>query len=163
MYLFYGILTDSCKAPETSMAITSTLVECAPEPQRLDRYRNELAASLLGISPSRVNTDGLLTLRRLVSTAPDPESVIIFLPQQRAVNVIKACQQWITSDEDIDEEVESVMLLVFLHLAPILHTVPGAHWEFIFDVIESNLEVSQTVCIGASTYQYSRVPTSRMI
>ena len=38
------------------------------------------------------------------------------------------------------------MLLVILHLAPILHTVPGAHWEFIFDLIESNLEVSQIVC-----------------
>lgn len=163
MYLFYGIVTDSCKAPETSMAITSTLVECAPEPQRLDRYRNELAASLLGISPSRVNTAGLLTLRRLVSTAPDPASAVIFLPQQRAVNVIKACQQWITSDEDIDEEVESVMLLVFLHLAPILHTVPGAHWEFIFDVIESNLEVSQIVCLDSLNYEYSRVPISRMI
>ena len=134
-----------CKAPETSMAITSTIVKCAPEPQRLDRYRNESAASLLGIPPSRVNTDGLLTLRRLASTAPDPESDVIFLPQHRAVNVIKACQQWISSDEDIDEEVESAMLLVFLHLAPILHTVPGAHWEFIFDLIESNLEVSQVV------------------
>ena len=143
---FTALRLNFCTAPETSMTITSTIVECAPEPPRLDRYRNEFAASLLGIPPSRVNTDGLLTLRRLASTAPDPESDVIFLPQHRAVNVVKACQQWISSDEDIDEEVESAMLLVILHLAPILHTVPGAHWEFIFDLTESNLEVSQIFC-----------------
>ncbi|KAK2461029.1 hypothetical protein APHAL10511_006970 [Amanita phalloides] len=129
-------------APQTSMTIVSTVVERAPEPQRLDRYRNELAASLPGIEPSRINTDGLLTLRKLIATAPNPDSDVVFLPQHRAVNVVKACQQWVLSDEDIDEQVESAMLLVFLHLAPILHTVPGAHWEFIFDVIESNLEGS---------------------
>ncbi|KAF8624962.1 hypothetical protein AX15_005604 [Amanita polypyramis BW_CC] len=129
-------------APQISMTITSAIIECAPEPQRLDRYRNELAASLLGIPAHRANTDGLLALRKLAAAAPDPDSTIVFLPQQRAVNVVKACQQWISSDEDIDEEVESVMLLVFLHLAPILDTVPGSHWEFTFDVIESNLESS---------------------
>jgi len=56
---------------------------------------------------------------------------------------MKACQQWITSDEDIDEEVESAMTLIFVHLAPILQNVPGAHWDFVFDVLENNLEVRE--------------------
>lgn len=75
-------------------------------------------------------------------SAPDPESEIVFLPPNRAVNFMKACQTWLSSDEDIDEDVESEMTGVFVHLAPILQNVPGSHWELIFDVLESNLEVS---------------------
>lgn len=113
----------------------------APEASRLDRYRNELAAEILGVRPSRANTDGLWFLRRLAAAAPDPESDIIFLPEHRAVNLMKACQQWIASDEDIDEDVESEMTVIFLHLAPILQSIPGAHWDLIFDIMENNLEV----------------------
>ena len=133
---------DIVKAPHAALATILSVARYAPEPQRLDRYRNELAASLLGIPASRVNTDGLWALRRLVAVAPDPESDVVFLPTPRAVNVMKACQQWIASDEDIDEEVESEMTTIFFHLAPILQNVPGSHWEFVFDVIENNLEVS---------------------
>lgn len=124
------------------MAIASSITEFAPEPPRLDRYRNELAANLLGIPVSKANTEGLLSLRKLAATAPDPESDVIFLPQQRAVNVIKACQQWVGSDEEIDEELESEMTLIFFYVAPLLQNIPGGHWDFIFDVIENNLEVS---------------------
>ena len=62
---------------------------------------------------------------------------------------MKTCQQWITSDEDIDEDVESEMTLVFLQLAPILQNVPGAHWDLIFDVMENNLEV-RSLAMGVS-------------
>jgi hypothetical protein len=108
----------------------------------LDRYRNEQAAELLGIKPSSINTAGLLALRRLAAAAPDLESDIVFLPQNRAVNVIKACQSWVTSDDaDVSEEVEGAMSLIFAYLAPILQNVPGSHWEFIWDLLENNLEV----------------------
>lgn len=96
---------------------------------------------MLGIPARKANTDGLWLLRKLAVTAPNPESDVIFLPQPRAVNLMKACQQWITSDEELDEDVESEMILVFLHLAPILQSVPGTHWGLIFDVMENNLEV----------------------
>ena len=124
------------------MAIISAVIDSAPEPPRLDRLRNELAASVFGVTANKANTEGLLLLRRLTSTAPDPDSDTVFLPQPRAINVMKACQQWIASDEDINEETESAMTLVFFHLAPILQGVLGAHWDLIFDVIENNLEVS---------------------
>ncbi|PSR74376.1 hypothetical protein PHLCEN_2v9884 [Hermanssonia centrifuga] len=96
---------------------------------------------MLGVGPSKANTEGIWLLRRLAATAPDPESDIVYLPTPRAVNLMKACQQWITSDEDLDEEVECEMTAVFLHLAPILQNVPGSHWDLIFDVMENNLEV----------------------
>ncbi|KAJ7074942.1 hypothetical protein B0H15DRAFT_1027322 [Mycena belliarum] len=127
-------------APETCIAIISAVSASTLEPPRLDRCRNELAADLLGIPASKANTQGLLVLRKLAASAPDVESDVVFLPQQRSVNIFKACQQWVSSDEDIEEELESAMTLVFFHLAPLLQNVPGTHWDLIFDVLESNLE-----------------------
>jgi len=128
-------------APFVSMAVALSIAGSGSEPLRLDRYRNELAANAMGVRPTKINTEGLWLLRRLVVTAPDPESDVVFIPQARAVNFVKACQQWVTSDEDIEEEVECLMSILFFHLAPILQHVPGSHWDFIFDVIENNLEV----------------------
>lgn len=132
-------------APQTTVAILASITEFAPEPSRMDRYRNEIASDILGVPASRANTTGVVLLRRLTATAPDSESDVVFLPQQRAVNVVKTCQTWISSDEDIDEDVESMMPLLFIHLSPILQNVAGNHWEFIFDVVENNLEVCQPV------------------
>jgi hypothetical protein len=123
------------------MAIAYSVTQFAPEPPRLDRYRNELAASILGIPATRAGTEGLLILQKLLAVAPKSDSDAVFLPQQRAINVIKTCQQWVTSDEDVGEKVESIMTSIFAHLAPILQNVPGGHWDFAFDVIENNLEV----------------------
>jgi hypothetical protein len=127
-------------APQTTVAILSSIIEFAPEPLRMDRYRNEIASDILGVPASRANTTGVVLLRRLAATAPDSESDVVFLPQQRAVNVVKTCQAWVSSDEDIDEDVENMMPLLFIHLSPILQNVAGNHWEFIFDVVENNLE-----------------------
>ncbi|KAJ6469367.1 hypothetical protein C8R45DRAFT_837446 [Mycena sanguinolenta] len=129
-------------APETCIAIVSAVSASTLEPPRLERYRNELAADLLGVSPTKANTQGLLTLRKLAASAPGVDSDVVFLPQQRSVNIFKACQQWIASDEDIEEELESAMTLVFFHLAPLLQNVPGTHWDLMFDVVENNLETA---------------------
>ncbi|KAG2132698.1 uncharacterized protein EDB93DRAFT_1323055 [Suillus bovinus] len=127
-------------APQTTVTILSSITEFAPEPSRMDRYRNEIASDLLGVPASRANTTGVVLLRRLAATAPDSESDVVFLPQHRAVNVVKTCQAWVSSDDDIDEDVESMMPLLFMHLSPILQNIAGNHWEFIFDVVENNLE-----------------------
>ncbi|KAG5641970.1 hypothetical protein DXG03_003844 [Asterophora parasitica] len=132
-------------APETSIALIFAVTNFAPEPPRLERLRNELAANLLGIPPSKANTQGLLALRKLAVSAPNLDSDVVFLPQPRAVNITKACQQWITSDEDIGEDVESAITLVFHHIAPILQDLSGAHWDLMFDVMENNLEVFQVM------------------
>ena len=132
---------SSLVAPFASMAVVLSVTGSGSEPLRLDRYRNELAANVMGVRPIEINTEGLWLLRRLVVTAPDPDSEVVFIPQTRAVNFIRTCQRWVTSDEDTEEEVESQMTVLFFHLAPILQHVSGSHWDFIFDVIENNLEV----------------------
>jgi hypothetical protein len=111
------------------------------EPPRLDRYRNELAADVLGVSATQVNDQGLTLLRRLVASAPDSDSDVAFLPQQRAINFMRACNQWLASDDDVDEDVENELTLVFAHLVPILQNVTGSHWELMFDIIENSFEV----------------------
>lgn len=136
-----------CIAPETSLAVILAITQSGLEPARLDRYRNELAADLTGVPPSKAASKGLELLRKLAATAPDPDSDVAFLPPHRAVNLVKACQRWVTEedeeDEDgVDEEVESAMAEVFAQLAPILQNVPGSHWDFMIDVVENNLEVS---------------------
>jgi E3 ubiquitin-protein ligase listerin len=138
--LNYDAHTSSV-APFASMAVALSVAGSGSEPLRLDRYRNELAANAMGVRPAKINTEGLWILRRLVVTAPDPDSDVVFIPQARAVNFMKACQHWVTSDEDIEEEVESEMTILFFHLVPILQHVAGSHWDFIFDVVENNLEV----------------------
>ncbi len=65
---------------------------------------------------------------------------------------MKTCQQWVTSDDDIDEDVECEMLVVFQYLVPILQNLPGSHWELIFDMIENNLEVG---------YRYAELISAR--
>ena len=128
------------------MTIIAAITTTGAEPPKLDRYRNEIAASLLGIKPHKANTEGLLALRRLAASAPDPDGDVVFLTSPRAINVVKACQGWVLADdgdedgEEMEERVESAMLPIFMHLAPILQNVPGGPWAFVFDVLESVLE-----------------------
>ncbi|EIN09055.1 hypothetical protein PUNSTDRAFT_102600 [Punctularia strigosozonata HHB-11173 SS5] len=133
------------QAPESSLAILFAVAQSGLEPTRLDRYRNELAAELTGVPPSKAATTGLKYLRRLHMTIPNPDSDVAFLPQPRAVNLVKSFQKWVADadddDEDgVNEEVESVMTDIFVALAPILQNVSGSHWDFMFDVVENNLE-----------------------
>lgn len=132
-------------ASETSMVIISVLNSLGAEHPGLDRYRNELAASLLEIKPRNANRDGLMALRRLAAAAPNPDSDVAFLPTQRAVNLLKALQAWVLAEhedeeDEINEDVESAMLPVFLNLTPILQSLSGSHWAFMFEVLESVLD-----------------------
>jgi hypothetical protein len=127
------------------MTIIAAITATGAEPPKLDRYRNEIAASLLGIKAHKVNTEGLLALRRLAASAPDPDGEVVFLTSPRAINVVKACQGWVLGNdgddgEEMEERVESAMLPIFMHLAPILQNVPGGPWAFVFDVLEGVLE-----------------------
>jgi E3 ubiquitin-protein ligase listerin len=130
----------------TATTIISAITSFAPNPPLLDRHRNELAASLLSIKSSDANVDGLIALRKLMSCAPPADSEIIFLPQQRALNVIKACEKWFSDENvEIDAEVESAMTAVFAILAPILQDLSGGHWDFVWDLVENNLDVNHSL------------------
>lgn len=125
------------------------MVQNSLETHALDRYRNEIASAITGVPPRRANNEGLPLLRHLLSLAPQPESEVAFLPPTRAVQVLQTIQKWITSDEDIDPVIESQTAGLLLHLAPIVQSLQGAHWDFAFDLIENTLEVS-TLMIGGT-------------
>lgn len=59
--------------------------------------------------------------------------------------LIQAIQRWIGSDDDLEEEILASVAELFLHLAPIVQELSGSHWELIFDVVESNLEVCDSL------------------
>ena len=108
----------------------------------LGRLRNEIASDLTSIPSSRANDAGSSQLQLLLLLAPQPDSDAIFIPSQRALMVIQAIERWIGSDEDIDPVIESRTLALLCHLAPILQSVTGRHWDFAFDLAENTLENS---------------------
>lgn len=103
--------------------------------------RNEAASEVTGVLASRANTEGTALLQSLLVLAPLPDSDIAFLPSQRAINLVQTIEGWISSDEDIEPIIESQTIALFCHLAPILQSLIGRHWEFAFDLIENTLEV----------------------
>lgn len=80
-------------------------------------------------------------MRSLIATAPHEDSPAIFLPQQRCIFLIQRVQAWLASDEDLDDSIHTVLAQLFVHLAPIIQDMSGSHWELMFDIIDSNLEV----------------------
>ena len=96
--------------------------------------------------PSHANSTGLLLLDRLLATAPPLDSTFLFLPEQRTVFLVRALQRWFTDEEgdneDLNEDVQARLVQLFSYLTPILQNVPGSHWDFVFDLIEENVEVS---------------------
>jgi hypothetical protein len=135
-------------AAQTSLSIHSALVQNGLETHALDRYRNEIASDITGVSPRRANNEGVLLLRHLLALAPHPESEVAFLPPTRAVQVLQTIQKWITSDEEIDSVIESETAGLLIHLAPIVQSLQGAHWDFAFDLMENTLDVSTLMTRG---------------
>jgi len=65
------------------------------------------------------------------------------MPQQRAVFLVQTLQGWMGDDDaEVDVKVEVEVTKVLADVAPILLGLPGAHWEFVMDLVESNLEVN---------------------
>lgn len=104
--------------------------------------RNEAASELASLLPSKASDEGSPLLLLLLVLAPLPDSDAVFIPSQRAIMVIQAIERWISSDEDIDPVIESRTLPLLCHLAPILQSVMGRHWDFAFDLAENTLENS---------------------
>lgn len=146
-------------APVTAQIIISCVAALNLESPRLDRIRNELASRLSAIRPTAANTEGLPLLRILNASAPPPDSDASFLPQQRTIFVFQTLQKWIETNDDIAEEIESQLAEFFLNVAPIIQSMPGAHWDFIQDVVESNLDVSPCIRLSPVSTAYHNLPT----
>jgi hypothetical protein len=86
-----------------------------------------------------------------MAATPTSESEDVFLPEQRTIFVMRHLTAWLTSTEEaadeLPEEVEARICLLFAELLPIVQGRSGAHWNSIFDMITSNLEVSVILCI----------------
>lgn len=64
--------------------------------------------------------------------------------------VLRHLGSWLTSDDadDLSEEIEYRIAEVYTALAPIVQDLPGAHWDSIFDLVESGLEVRMCLWPG---------------
>lgn len=60
--------------------------------------------------------------------------------------LMQTLQDWMTGDEELDEELDSRTAEIFSFLVAIAQNDLGAHWEFVFDLLESNLEVRICPC-----------------
>jgi E3 ubiquitin-protein ligase listerin len=120
-------------AVQSAIAIVLCLTHLNLETPRLDRYRIELASRLSGVSPHKASTEGR---RLLEAAAPNPESDVIFLPTQRTVFMVQAFPKWFNGDDDINVHVESQFASIFIHIAPLLQSMPESHWDLLTDLVE---------------------------
>jgi hypothetical protein len=129
-------------APATCITVVAAIRDSTLEPLRLQLYRNQLATDirLLGRSPTKVNTQGLLMLRKLAASAPSIESNVIFLSKEHSYSIVEGCCRWI---QCMEEELRSAMTLVLFYLVPPIYTDWWAekYWDLIFEVLQKNLEV----------------------
>lgn len=109
----------------------------------LETAQNRLASSLSGIPAKQANMKGVPALRLLVASAPPADAPSVFIPQQRAMFVLRHLASWLTSDEadDLEEEIEFRIAQLYTELAPVVQDLQGAHWDGIFDLIETGLDV----------------------
>ncbi|BEI93821.1 uncharacterized protein CcaverHIS019_0602800 [Cutaneotrichosporon cavernicola] len=134
----------SDKQPELAQAIILAIKPLMLDARAFDVAQNRLANALTGISIKNVNEKGVPALRLLAATAPPRDSLSVFLPQQRAVFVLRHVGGWLTSEDeaadDLSDEVDTRVAELYAALAPIVQDLSGAHWDGIFDLIESGLD-----------------------
>lgn len=129
-------------APNLACAVLYAIKSLLLETPRFERYQNELAADLAGVTPSNLDVKGPAALRQLLASAPPPDAPVIFLPQQRSMFLIQAITRWIASDEPVPDEMSAGLVELFCHLAPIVQDLSGGHWDLMFDLIETNLDTA---------------------
>lgn len=139
--------------PRLSEAILINVKDLVEESREYDRMRNEIAARLAGTPPEKAAASGLRDLRLLVAAAPDVDSTVMLIPQQRAIMLLKTFQRWVASDEadDFGDEVHARMAQVFTHVLPIVQEMAGSHLDLCFDLVEANLD-------GRDLFDMSQLP-----
>lgn len=130
-------------APGLACALLDSIRPILLETPRFERYQNELAANLAGITSSQLESKGAPLLRQILVVAPPADAPIIFLPQQRTMFLIQAIQKWIGSDEGVPEETNATILELLRHLVAIIQDLSGSHWDLVFDLIETNLDSAE--------------------
>ena len=122
-------------------SVKPTLLDSPP----FETAQNRLANALTGISPAQADVKGLSALRLLIASAPPFDSSAAYIPERRALFVLRHVGSWLASDdlEDLSDELTLRLFELFTALAPIVQSEIGAHWDMMFDVLENTLsEVS---------------------
>ncbi|MBW0505401.1 hypothetical protein O181_045116 [Austropuccinia psidii MF-1] len=122
------------------LAVVHSLTPYLSSYQKFQQYQNLLAGKLTDTPASAANTTGLRLVEVLCATAPPPASMHIFLPQQRILFMLQTVGGWLKSDEYLEIALNLKLLDLFLHVAPIVQSVMGSHWDLIVDLITVNLE-----------------------
>ncbi|WWC71538.1 uncharacterized protein I206_105496 [Kwoniella pini CBS 10737] len=135
------------KAPQLALAIIYAIKPILLDHKSFALAQNRLANALTSVkpSPSAVAKQGIPYIRLLIASAPSADAASVFLPQQRAIFVLRHVNSWLTADnddEDMPEEVEYRIAQLETELAPIIQDLSGGHWDAIFDLVESGLEGS---------------------
>ncbi|WWD19092.1 hypothetical protein CI109_103550 [Kwoniella shandongensis] len=142
------------RAPQLALAIILAIKPFMLDTKSFATAQNRLANAVTSIRASQVAKSGIPLLRILVASAPPADAASVFLPQQRALFVLRHVTGWLTSDDadDLPEEVEYRIAELETAVAPIVQDLSGAHWDGIFDLVESGLEASKmddpsTLCL----------------
>ncbi|ORX38482.1 hypothetical protein BD324DRAFT_607949 [Kockovaella imperatae] len=143
-------MTLSTKKPDLASTIILAIKGNLEDSQAISTARNRLANSITGIKAKDIGVTGLPALRLLLASAPLPDSTSDFIPQQRAIFVLRHVSGWLTDDdaEDLPEETEFRLAELFNALGPVVQDVPGQHWDAIFDLLENGLESSLCYLCG---------------
>ncbi|KAJ9093121.1 hypothetical protein QFC19_008464 [Naganishia cerealis] len=114
---------------DLALAIITAANKNLERSPRLDRLRNEMASQLTAVKLQNATTEGLRILRLLNAITPPEQSEDIFLPQQRTIFLMQHLNGWLLSEDeaadDITEEIEARIALLYSALAPIVQDVPG--------------------------------------
>ncbi|WVQ82306.1 hypothetical protein IAT38_004434 [Cryptococcus sp. DSM 104549] len=133
------------RAPQLSLAIILAIKPIMLDTPPFTTAQNRLASALTTIPPSKAHT-ALPLLRVFIASAPPSDAASVFLPQQRALFVLRHVAGWLTSD-DVDEDLlpedmEYRVMEMERAVAPIVQDLSGGHWDGIFDLVENGLEGS---------------------
>ncbi|OCF39032.1 hypothetical protein I317_07169 [Kwoniella heveanensis CBS 569] len=139
------------KAPQLALAIILAVKPILLDTKPFSLAQSRLANALTSVKPTAaaVTKQGLPYLRLLIASAPPADAASVFLPQQRALFVLRHVNGWLTAEEDDDdeeaempEEVECRIAELETAVAPIVQDLSGAHWDGIFDLVENGLDAS---------------------
>ena len=135
-------LTQAERAPITAVGIVSAVKPLLLDTDVFVKTQNRFASALTTIPPSKANDSGISALRLLIAAAPPSDAASLFLPQQRALLVLRHISSWLASDDadDFDESMEVYVARIYTALAPVVQDLSGAHWDGIYDLIENGLD-----------------------
>ncbi|WVR07509.1 hypothetical protein IAU60_004551 [Kwoniella sp. DSM 27419] len=144
VWLNYGMSMID-KAPQLALAIILAVKPILLDTKAFSLAQNRLANALTSVKPTYagVTKQGLPYIRLLVASAPPVDAASVFLPQQRAIFVLRHVNAWLTAEDDegeMPEEVEFRIAELETAVAPIVQDLSGAHWDGIYDLVENGLD-----------------------